>query len=1730
MSEVNAQSVGNESTQFNEPSSNSYLHIPYGFQFKANYKPKTWGKDITEVTYNSKSKQFIILDSKGITAWSPNSVINSVLRVLDYPSYHFNVIRLLLHCKKFNVYFGLSKDYALKVFNTNFHEVFSVVSDMNSVLCMVFNSVTDELITGGTGGIRFWSFGEVQSDDHGFLRNSRPMANYGLILRRQYLTQNSSMVKDIIIDEKNQRLYCLSERNVIAQDMKGNILFELKNGHQGHVTGCIHSNFSNLVVTSGSDCTVNVWSTNGGKVHSFHSHSKMITNLHLHPEAPSLVITSSLDGTIKIFSLDIMEEIYSKAVLPEGVMWMNLISHEVLYCASNKTLQVFHINHVVNFWLTVRCPLKSLTADTCAPKILAISEDYCARFVTKDGCLLSMVLPPPPAVTTGQQFSSYSNYAYCPPYSLVYLLVSCEEIWVYYAKSNPANRVEVWKLRDIQDISDNHHSKYRTNSKSCMSSSVSVPNLPTNRPGGKCVDFNVKCLSLLYLQSKVALKTTSGENLADLSCFLVLGLQDGQLLFTSPYSALTLYYKLTASRGAILCMKHDAKEGLLLLHTLSLDKHAIRILGLPEMQSKHVIEAGVGLTCFVKMNDVLLTGYESGQLNLYYLTKEQGIAQQTTTQDNRKSSKDHMDSVIALDVNFKMKLFCSSSKDSSVKVWSENKVLLREIVLDNTLNAVCFLNSRGDLLVGFKNHIFLISYEKAQLSTFGNKMVATCSESDGDETASDVYEDPRIRKEFKKSLPPEPVRMETYLVPHTNISIDLTRLLFGHGKSNATSHVSTNDEDENSASEISDAVTAAPTEIYQSQSSTPLSRSRSSSFVGSWNLPKVGSSPVSSPPRTPPPVMNHPVLTKEKDDVSLPSSDDKVEDLVEKREIVLSIVAKPPEEKPKDKPIFSRSRRTGLSEIKIDSRSLQSKVSIRNDLTQNKPGTVAQIVSTKESQLQTTTRPVRKIIKKTKIVRKKTHKNTPEPRRELSVEGTYCAGQDLPGKKDNIFQKQTEEIVGSSSVVDNRNSTSETAVNEGYSVERLSVTSPSVVVKEKDDGSLIKSENDCPLIMNKSPARMDECRREHSVFENFVSNHSEPLKNNADMNEETRNKAFRSKSCLSKTKQLKDNDDFTVHIAGELSIRERDQTEEHFHESDVNSDDFIDVDDGDSERTNVKRANISPFKKNAANDSLVQCMKDLGLKKRQSYDDRAEHCLDLDCEIVSTNEVNDTHLKHGPVNSENVDSKEDEDGIIEVSSMRKPSRKSVSFFVSRPPEDKLSLRIEPMQCAPGGKISGRRSVSPSALTEKVVPVLDVKTSEYAAESQWSYPTSSLKIYALAKTRQQAVRGRPLVSRPRDKPRSCVKHVTSEMSIARARRTKINPTKINEVVVNEPPDNSVDILSKRNENTKKKDLMSWCVKALTEKHKYPVLNPKPRLRSRKSMLHEQGKQIVDTKECVINERPASEPLRNTNIAKLDRSCHKPNDDDVVADGDDIIPQNVFKVMFVSRHAAEDTKTLDYSEGWQMKFLERLNEMKAKHCERSENALHHHFNKKQMSQEKKSMMHLYGSSRTVSDTNNKMEGVNMTKIDSKVCGGIQSKEDINRGKSQYEMLKNKPVITHPYRLEKPHTSKSDVALLKEVAANCDYTELPTQLWHLIPRPKSAPSIPSKCRKFVLVSNESQSDCDKRPEPTAIEKILMLQRFPNTTLQCSRSRSCSPVIRKSRPIRSLYEVQNVNTTCIK
>ena len=49
------------------------------------------------------------------------------------------------------------------------------------------------------------------------------------------------------------------------------------------------------------------------------------------------------------------------------------------------------------------------------------------------------------------------------------------------------------------------------------------------------------------------------------------------------------------------------------------------------------------------------------------------------------------------------------SDDGAIKIWGFDKILLTEIWLDESLTCCTFLNSHADLLVGWKNHIYIIN-------------------------------------------------------------------------------------------------------------------------------------------------------------------------------------------------------------------------------------------------------------------------------------------------------------------------------------------------------------------------------------------------------------------------------------------------------------------------------------------------------------------------------------------------------------------------------------------------------------------------------------------------------------------------------------------------------------------------------------------------------------------------------------------------------------------------------------------------------------------------------------------------------------------------------------------------------------------------------------------------------------------------------------------------------------
>jgi hypothetical protein len=266
---------------------------------------------------------------------------------------------------------------------------------------------------------------------------------------------------------------------------------------------------------------------------------------------------------------------------------------------------------------------------------------------------------------------------------------------------------------------------------------------------------------------------------------------------------------------------------------------------------------------------------------------------------------------------------------------------------------------------------------------------------------------------------------------------------------------------------------------------------------------------------------------------------------------------------------------------------------------------------------------------------------------------------------------------------------------------------------------------------------------------------------------------------------------------------------------------------------------------------------------------------------------------------------------------------------------------------------------------------------------------------------------------------------------------------------------------------------------------------------------------------------------------------------------------------SRHTVLQASALDYSEGWQDRRLEKAREIKTKQSERKRKVLQKRLVDKQTLEEKRCLVELYGSTGTGTNRTNKTERIHLDNngpwlMDnghellhsdvSKRHGPYRidiDKDDTNntdttgyqpirsdgkelkRVRSSYENFKNNPVIIQPYRLEKFNSTKDEI-FLEGLNLDINTTELPDRLLELIPRPKSAPSIPSKCRKYVLVSNDSENTHDI-PEPTALEEMLMFQRFPKSDLGKLRSRSSSPrLVSEIRRPYSLQKIQNVNMSC--
>ncbi|XP_058856359.1 uncharacterized protein LOC117413679 [Acipenser ruthenus] len=642
--------------------------------------------------------------------------------------------------------------------------------DENShlVMTIVFNPVTDELITGGLDGIKFWKYRKKPINRFSKIA---AMSDYGLFLRAEQIHISGGWCTNIDLDVPMQQLYCCSDRSLFCYDMGGNQLLHLTKAHKSNILSCIYCPYIKVLITSSIDLKIKAWSRQGFLIHVFLGHRRPVTSLLRHPETESLFLSGSLDGTVRFWSLDTMEQLYCLAVFEEGIQELGLTEDKLLYCWSTRGIHLYNLNHFVEFWSPLHYQVSSLSlcrAKSKTTRVLALGDANSIQILSRlDGTKLCIV-PPPPFVSPIQKAP---NFVYSRESGIVVVLLSSWEVWVYTARTDPACRVAFWDIRDLQhqaEVYERKHAKLVERKKSILHCTVNVSY-------GKSLMW--ECSAVGCLSSPVCYLSDEGIVCPDTQEFILCGMQDGRILFMDITVLNLKYCELKAHKDPVVSLMHDIDHNQLLNTCQELHNKLVQIWSLPFLELLHQVPLCNDVTAFTRMMGSLFLGHKSGAVAIVDILINRGFPEQerrphpghkedkpNDENDDTSFKQEHRGPVLSVDSCPSLSLFMSCGSDYTIKLWDFQKtlVLVADVHLDDSLTSACFLNSSGDILVAFKNHLFLLPHHKLM---HVNLIDDIASETSAQE--SFIYEDPSLKHDYRKrDQETDILDMESYLVPY----------------------------------------------------------------------------------------------------------------------------------------------------------------------------------------------------------------------------------------------------------------------------------------------------------------------------------------------------------------------------------------------------------------------------------------------------------------------------------------------------------------------------------------------------------------------------------------------------------------------------------------------------------------------------------------------------------------------------------------------------------------------------------------------------------------------------------------------------------------------------------------------------------------------------------------------------------------------------------------------------
>ncbi|CAI5778772.1 repeat-containing 97 [Podarcis lilfordi] len=640
------------------------IHLSHGLQHLSR---SALGSPVRCVTHDVHGNRFVVLDSENkLHSLKEEGSYKSCLRA---PA----PMAGLLHASLVNQFVAWDEG-GLQVLDSNFQLLSQVRSTM-PIRCGIYSENLNRIVTAGDGNLTIWDF------------------RYGCrsLQCRVVLSEGlgpGDVFSHIALDTSSfqpQRCFASSTTGAAAWDISsGKLLSFKKELHNRVITDLTYCEVIGCAITASRDTTIKVWDKNWHIQMVFVGHTGPVVAVTIYPQRP-LIFSASQDGTIRTWNLNTIDQV-DQVHLSEPVETLKAVTLSHVVSVSGSSLTLWKINKLYSLYTPVGCPVRRISCvnlealGSFPVRALCVCQDSTVRMVdAQSGVIIAILFLDSPRQGL--------DVAYCLPRETLFVLMEDGAVlWVNSAQ-------------DPMQVKKSLPGHTWASAPCCLLVYSHV--LDPEKAYSQWLDV-VDCKGY----KKQWLKRPDKNRF-----LLILGHKTGFLTVVEWFLARDRYKVEAHGSEAVTALAEYPTQMCIISAGADRTVKMWRVF-------PYTTECLVPLLSFscaspalhlCSLGETLAVAFQDPQTATYSVVYYNLMKQ---TRSEHKPEDDAQDDITGLCCCPNLKLFASSSRDGSVKIWDIENKLLRHLKMNSIPESLAFANHWGDLLVGLEKHVFLIHHNK----------------------------------------------------------------------------------------------------------------------------------------------------------------------------------------------------------------------------------------------------------------------------------------------------------------------------------------------------------------------------------------------------------------------------------------------------------------------------------------------------------------------------------------------------------------------------------------------------------------------------------------------------------------------------------------------------------------------------------------------------------------------------------------------------------------------------------------------------------------------------------------------------------------------------------------------------------------------------------------------------------------------------------------------------------